>query len=356
MLTDKRIDYLYNAKETKQRLEKETQNVRKKEREVEDVRRKLNTAEAAMEHQVNKTIGAARRNLEAMYGKSVDDIQKRIKEEENKRQKSKQAQMARRIDEVNEDLILKNRALDEQLNTLSEKYKVSVKSNSRLYFTLLVPKGARESMIAGGIMFVLTAIVLELIHFLAPQDLTWLFLGAFALLSGIAYAIKGNYMSNNMQYLNDSRQIYDKIAANKRVMEANADRIRNEKNENAYDLESFDRRLYELRQQLETTLKEKDQELVRFDQETAKELEANTRESFREEIEGIRNEIQTGTKDLDRLRESTDHLSKVVVSEYDNQLGDYFKEMKNLDVLIDMMEKEDINTVQEAIDRYHNGE
>lgn len=354
MLSNKGIDYLVEAKEAKQRLATYEKQIKDKESQVKSKRDRLTSLQSNQKHDINKNISSRRRNIEDVFDKNIDSIEKDIRSEENRRAKSKMAQMGKRIAEVNEQLILTNNQLDEHLNTLSKKYKVSIKSNSKMYFTFLVPKGIRECAIAGGVIFALTTVFLLLIHFFAPADLKVLFYIGFALIYSIFYIMKTNYTSKNMKYLEESRSIYDRISANERIMDLNANKIRNEKSEEAYDLVEFDERINELKQKFDNQVNEKKEKLNEFDQFTAKTIEEEIIKKYEDDIDKATTDVNNSVAELDELKSEKERHASYVMTNFDNQLGDGFKEIKKIDELLKIMnENVRVNTVEEAIDAYY---
>ncbi|MDO5695715.1 MAG: hypothetical protein Q4P30_03000 [Eubacteriales bacterium] len=356
MLADKGRKWLLDAIHNKKKLNDYEERVQKLEKEAESFRKRQTSFEAGIEHEINKKISESRRNIERMYGERFDEIQKEIKSEEGRRKKSKEKQVRKRIDETNESLIIANRGLDEQLNSLSEKHKVSVKSNSRLYFTLLTPKGAKECAIAGAIVFGLTALVLLLLRFLIPDNVQWIFFILFSAVYALIYIIKSNYVTTNMRYLEESRQIYDKMQNNERIMAANAEKVRNDPREGIYDLKSFDERLAELRKLLENQLLEKDAKLHEFEAKTAKEMEANIREHYAEEVRNGIKQVEEKAKELDETRKNRNRLRDFVRQNYDDQLPEDLRSIECLTDLAEKIEHGDAGNVEEARVQYYAGE
>ncbi len=354
MLENKGIDYLVAAKDAKQKLIAYEKQIKDKESLIKTKREKLMSLQSNQKHDINKTVAGRRRNIEDIYDKNIDSIQKDIKAEENRRNKSKMAQMSKRIAQVNENLTHHNSELNENLNALSKKYKVSIKSNSKLYFAFLVPKGIRECAIAGGIVFLLTSIILLCIHFFGFEKYKFVLYLGFALVYALIYIAKANYTAKNMKYLEESRAIYDKIASNERIMELNANKIRNEKSEEAYDLAEFDTRLGELKSNLDVQLNEKANKLKEFDTITAKEIESDIASKYVDDIDVATSDINNSVEELDALKADRERHASYTMANFDNELGDNFKDIKKIDELLKIMnENVRVNTVEEAIDAYY---
>lgn len=153
-----------------------------------------------------------------------------------------------------------------------------MRSNSKAYYMFLVPKGLNECLVSGAIIFAILAISLSCIKtFVPPKYLLWAIL--FSFVYALVHVLKTSYTAKNMRYLEESRQIYDKIANNDRTMNINANKIRNDADESQYDLAVFDQRLGQLKDILHNVLEQKENKLEEFDAETAKQIEAKIREA-----------------------------------------------------------------------------
>lgn len=354
MLSNKGIDFLVAAKDAKIKLLDFDKEIKNKESIVKSKRDKQISLQSSQKHEVNKTISERRRNIEDVYEKNIDVIQKDIKEEETRRSKSKSAQVAARIAEANKDLVNDNKGLEENLNALSKKHKVSLKSNSKAYFTFLVPRGMNECATGAGVIFSITAIILLLIHFFGPNNLKPLFYVIFALGYAVIYMLKANYISKNMSYLKESRGIYDKMASNDRLMEINANKIKNDKREDIYDLAEFDERLKELRNKLENQLDEKSEKLSEFDEVISAKIEEDIYNKYEDQIDKAISECKQSEEELDGLKQEKERHANYTVATFDNELGDDFKELRKIEELLKIMnENVTVTSVEDAIEVYY---
>lgn len=353
MLSSKGIDFLREVVKNKLKLEDYEVAIKRKERENEDRRKKLTMHQANVEHEIKKSIASTRRNIENMFDSKTDDIEKDIKAEKDRRSKSKNEQMNKRIEEANADLILENTSLNEYINSLAKRHNVSMRSNSKLYFMFLIPRGMKENVGAGAIIFVLLSFALLGVNFFAADTSRWFWLIAVSAIFSVIYVIKSYYSVKNMKYLEESRKIYDKIAKNERGMSINANRIKSDNDESFYDLAEFDTRLRELENNLDSVLKQKESKLEDFDSNEAPKIEEDIKESNIEKIAESKAEIQKYEKELDELKEYKERLIRYIVINYDNVLGDEFKDIKTINKLIKIIEEGKANTVEEAIAEYY---
>lgn len=353
MLSAKGIEFLHEAINTKNKLEDYEKTIKLKEKEFAEKKSELDALKANIEHDIKKSVAAARRNIENMYDAKSDDIEKDIRQQEDARSKSKNEQVSKRIKEKNSNLVIDNARNEENINSLAKKFNVNLRSSSKFYYVLLVPRGIKESIISGLIVLITMLIAIGGIYFLATPNNMFLYLVGFVFLFSFIHMIKTGYTAKNMKYLYESRRIYDKIAINERAMAINANKIKNDPDESHYDLQQYNERIYEYKNKLSELLNEKELKLQDFDTVTAENIANDIRISSEEEVERLEKENDETLDNIQELKEYKERLVRYIVINFDNALGEEFKDVKKIKQLIKIIEEGKASTVEQAIAEYY---
>lgn len=353
MLSTKGIEFLQEAISTKNKLLDYEKSIKIKEREAQEAEKQLFTLKANIEHDIKKSVAAARRNIENMYEEKSDDIEKDMKSHLDARAKNKNNQVEKRIQEKNSKLVIENSGYEEYINSLAKKCNVNFRSNSKLYYTFFVPRGFKETVISGILILFLMLVPLIAIYYLANMSNILYFLIAFAVGFTLLHMIKTGYVAKNLKYLYESRKIYDKIAINERTMIINANKIKNDPDESYYNLAQYDERIEDYKKRLDTILAEKENKLEEFDLISAKKIENDIREANKQSISDTESENEKRLDDIQELKDYKEKLVRHIVINFDNVLGEEFKDIKKIRQLINIIEQGKANNVEQAIAEYY---
>lgn len=354
MLSDKDIGFLVAAKQAKVALQSGEEKLGREEDKLDTEQKLLTSYEASKAHQKQVKVNEARRSISDVYDVEIDKISKSIQQEEKAKSKSRAAQVEARIAAYNENLIIQKQGFYERIDSLSKAGNVTIKSKNKFYFMLLIPRGFKECLIAASVSFIALIVVLLSINYFAPPAYHWLYFIGFAVIYSLVHAVKTNYVSRNLKFLTSSRSIYDEIAKIDKVISANANKIKEDRDDSMYDLDEFNQRLHMLQSKLSEQLNEKDRVLNDFDTNKAKKIEADIEELFKDKIFTAQEKIEELQNSIQKLTDENYKLKKYTTITYDNVLGNEYNSVKRIDELMNVMKRKNILDVESAIQAYEN--
>jgi len=152
--------------------------------------------------------------------------------------------------------------------------------------------------------------------------------------------------------LKQGRQIKEKIKANRKKIKAITNAIAKDKDESAYELDSYDKKLEQFKLEAAVIAENKQEALTIFENDTQKLVAKEIRDrripallKLQEEYKDIEMKISVGE---DAIKE----LNLVISTKYETYLGKEFIRPDKLTDLITIMEEGDAATVSEAIAFY----
>lgn len=366
-------DNVFNEK--KEYLLKAQEEVKKRDelsREIETLKasyKKLSKTvayeEKSIEDEIYQTVRKRKQEMEVSFDKRIDENRSRRKKVSNKRDKKKNERMNKRIEGETKHIRKDNHDLILELKTLFKKEKVPGYCKTHLYYIMFSPRGVGEilSMLLAffvffaGIPSVLTLLIRKFLLAGRVDDnmAFWcvLIVAVIIILQLIIYFVI--YNSTKLAYrdtIEQGRNIWDKIKANKRQVEVIKNSISKDKDESQYKLGAFDKQMEELDEELETLGQEKLKSLKDFDE--------NTTEVITDEIKGRRlakvNELKEEMKNVEEKISKAESMysdqAMLVSKEYAIYLGEDLCTYDKIGAIIKVMEEGNIDTVSSAIAAY----
>lgn len=290
-------------------------------------------------------ISAATKKRQEEIAKSYDDeitrLKSRSRKVKSKKGKTKRKEVALRIRRETAGEKENERQLKLEIRSVYKRENVTGIFNTKLFYALFMPNSLSD------VLVMLLALVVFLLgipgfvyYVVLPekwQTTFWLMLLYFAfalvyilLYVGILQATKGMHR----ELFGEIRRLRAQVKENRREMKRIARRIRKDKDESEYNLNHFDDEMKDITEEIRRALEEKKEALILFEQNAKQVLAEDIREKYREELDGLREYLNSTREEQKNSANRAKELSLLIAKKYEPYLG---KENLSLDV-IDQLE------------------
>lgn len=358
-------DYLISARDEVAKRDDIASELDKMRSYQKKLNRNIASEEKSIADEIATTIRKRQQEISDTYDERLDDNRTRKKKVASKRDKKKSQRIRERIEEETKGIRENTRELEVEMKTLLKKNKVPSFVASKLFFTMFMPRGIGEiggmllafllyfAGVPALVMFAVRQLVLK-----GREDINMAFwcalVVAFVVFIQliIYFLIYSSTKLRHQDVVAQARSIRDKIKANDRQADAIRNSINKDKDESAYNLESYDQKLASLEQEADAIGSEKQEALKVFEEETKQVIidEINGRrlptlEDMKNEKRGLEEKIAKGEKMY------SDKVLQIT-NQYASYLGEDLCRQDKLSDLIALMEGGEAETVSEAISLY----
>ena len=321
--------------------------------------------EKSIADEIASTIKKRKQEISATYDDRLDDNRARKKKVASKRDKKKNQRMNERIEDETKHIKENNRDLEVELKTLLKKNKVPSYCSTKLYFIMFNPHGMGEifAMLLSFLVYFagipgLVALLVKNFYLEGKKDINEAFWVVLIVALGVIlqliiyFLIFNSTKVKHGDVMAQARSIRDKMKANDRQADAIKVSINKDKDESAYNLDSYDEKMAKLDEEADTIGDEK--------KEALKVFEEKTKQLIIDEINGRRlqtlEDMKAEKKELEEKITKGEKMysDKVlqITKDYASYLGEDMCKQDKLNDLISLMADGDAETVSQAISLY----
>lgn len=321
--------------------------------------------EKSIADEIASTIKKRKQEISATYDDRLDDNRARKKKVASKRDKKKNQRMNERIEDETKHIKENNRDLEVELKTLLKKNKVPSYCSTKLYFIMFNPHGMGEifAMLLSFLVYFagipgLVALLVKNFYLEGKKDINEAFWVVLIVALGVIlqliiyFLIFNSTKVKHGDVMAQARSIRDKMKANDRQADAIKVSINKDKDESAYNLDSYDEKMAKLDEEADTIGDEK--------KEALKVFEEKTKQLIIDEINGRRlqtlEDMKAEKKELEEKITKGEKMysDKVlqITKDYASYLGEDMCKQDKLNDLISLMADGEAETVSQAISLY----
>ena len=321
--------------------------------------------EKSIADEIASTIKKRKQEISATYDDRLDDNRARKKKVASKRDKKKNQRMNERIEDETKHIKENNRDLEVELKTLLKKNKVPSYCSAKLYFIMFNPHGMGEifAMLLSFLVYFagipgLVALLVKNFYLEGKKDINEAFWVVLIVALGVIlqliiyFLIFNSTKVKHGDVMAQARSIRDKMKANDRQADAIKVSINKDKDESAYNLDSYDEKMAKLDEEADTIGDEK--------KEALKVFEEKTKQLIIDEINGRRlqtlEDMKAEKKELEEKITKGEKMysDKVlqITKDYASYLGEDMCKQDKLNDLISLMADGEAETVSQAISLY----
>ncbi|MGN0374051.1 MAG: hypothetical protein ACI4EN_01005 [Butyrivibrio sp.] len=312
------------------------------------------------------TIKKRRNEVAAQFDKEIDKDEDKLKKIRSQRSKAKDKGIKERIAEETADLTSQNGELKSNIKTALKDEKLPKFCGYGFYFALYFTKGAGEILLCALMIILMFLILPAAVYVLLPFEklpeqyniflLALTFFVVIVLVFFIYKIIGDQTKHKHKETLISIRSLRDQINSNKNQIRKIAHSIRKDKNEDMYNLESYDSKIKEIENDISIITQNKADAIKVFDETTSA---AITQEIESREMPRIRELEQSYSEMAARHAELEDTVKQMGIklsTEYESYLDKTFSDTDKIDELISIMETGSAATIGDAIQVYKNKE
>ncbi len=317
----------------------------------------IKTKESAVDDEIKLTIKQRKSEIEATYDQEINKTKDEIDKVQNKKSKSKKAQVLERIKLETVDLVKEYEKMKVEARAKVKEGKVPSFVNTSLFYSLYMPRGIREFLIAiFALLLVLIIVPCGIYFFVIPsQKILYLVLIYFltVIIFGGIYIIIGNKVKEKHLFIiKEVRTIRTNMLRNKIKRDKIRKKILKDKDESVYSLDHYDRKIDELKNEIKGIEKRKKEAISIFERDKTPVITDEIRGLYAEELLSMNTQLIQTNEKIRVNEESIKYLSRELVEDYEAYLGKEFMFVEKIDQLINIMQENGLENVSQAISIY----
>lgn len=328
-----------------------------KDAEEDRLENELEFKNKRIQDEIQLAVVKRENEIASSFDEQIDRQKNRLKKVQEKKERSKNDKVSRRIEQETAQLRGDNQRLTQDIKNIFSQGNISRIYNTRLYFALFAPKGLGDvGMILISVLVVLAAIPLLMYYlicdFKGTFGLVIIYLLTIAVVSGIYYLVYKATKVKNPNAIASSRAVRYQLRQNNHKIKKIKKRILKDKDESAYNLGEFDNEIKDLNDKIADISRQKAEAIAAFKSTTSQILGNDIRQKHEEEMKEAQNRYQALHKECRELEDKIKELSMAFANQYEVYLGKEFMNLSSLDKLIGIMQENQLSKISEGIELY----
>ena len=356
--------YLISARNEIASLEKMKKSLDALKVEERRLQKSIGSEEKSIEDEIRQTVQRKRDEIESNFDGHLKENKEKEKRLLVRRAKKKNEKVNERVKEETADLRLENKKLATEMDTLFKQNRVPRLCNSKLYYSLFMTKGIVEFLEFLAAIFICIVVIPGLFCIAAEETFLAgmknlklyyiiIFLGTIVLFFFVYILILNSTKVKYHSVLVEGRKIKDKVKANEKTIKAITNSVRKDKDESHYNLQKYDKKLEEIREEAKSILDKRQVELTKFEEVEKETITESIRNRRRDGLELIKKKYEENNEKIELCEKAIAEKQKVI-EDYKKRIGESYMEYDVLQDLITIIEEEDAVTIEDAIQFYNN--
>lgn len=212
--------------------------------------KKLVGLEKSIGKEKNQTVAARREEAETVFLQQQKVLDTQLRDVKAAREKARSQGVKARVAEQTKALREKNEALKKEQASLFKNNRVPGFYRSGLYYTLFMPRGAKEILLALFAFFLIFILLPAGVNLLIPGEAWWHWVLVYAadilLFAGLYLGILHSSKLKHGDVIRQGRTLRSTQKKNEKQIRHITRSLKRDKDDRLYDLESFDDRLTQL--------------------------------------------------------------------------------------------------------------
>ncbi len=301
-----------------------------------------------------------RGDLKKAQDEQVDAATKVLKEAEKKRREAKASAVNQRINNETADLAAKMEATNKEIKAAFKEKGVPSFCNSFYYYSMFAPKTGKNFLVFIITVVIALGIIPNAVCLFVKSD-QWLlkvlvYLAVvvfFAAIYAVIFIV--THSKGKGEVIEAARAKRNEIEASQKEIKKITKGIRTDKDESAYDLQSFDDEIAQAQTIVDEKTKARDEALRVFDEETAVQIKDEIEKENMPAIDQLESELNGIKSDLEMKRSAVKAVSDDLANNYSAYLGKKNMTTEKIDSMISLIQEGKAETIMQAIDLL-NGE
>lgn len=316
-------------------------------------------AEAEWKRLQEKQEAETKRELEQAMQVATAEEDKVLKEQEklyrdisHKRERAKNQGVRSRMEQETRDYVDLNRELDKKIRKMIKENDFPLICNTKAYFIMYSPENIKEWIIRIAVLLLmLTVLPALIVWFNQPwwlwKILIWIVTDFVVLAVYITiYLLSKDKDVGDLEQIRDLRE---KIDENKRKIKRIKLDIRQDTDESAYGLDSFDTELKQAEDAVAAAREKKEEKRKRFRETTEEVVIQQVAKAYREELQNTETQLDNVTKEYDEVNLKLGEKNSFIMDNYEKEVEPSVLNKDKLQKLLAVMEMGQAATIGEAL-------
>ena len=346
--TKKALKALEEAKQLQSRLSIEDKRLEKL----------LAAEERSVSEEIVSIVKTRKEAIMSSYDKEISIGQDKLRKLRAKKERAKSIGISERIKEETEELDSEKSVLTTKLTTLYKQNGVPSICNSRLFYSLFMPRTFVEFVIAMLVVVALFFLMPYGIYYFIPVKkdiiLTSICFGVTLIFGGIYLYLTVRLKQKYLTVLLQGVAIRGLIRSNRKKVRVIVATIKKDQDDANYNLDSYNYDIAKLEAELEEVATRKQDALSTFEAVTTRVIRDEITESYRARIDEIKTLASNNKTQLKEAENDVKNLSIYIADHYEGYLGKDFLQKERIDTLLQILQKEEVGSLTEAITFYRN--
>lgn len=355
------VDYLVEARKVVMKLDKTTTQLENQRQQSKKIKRQVEIEEKSITDEINNTIKKRKEEISVSYDKQIEVIREKIKKIQGKRDKKKVQKMNERVVEETADIKEENRKMQTKINTLFKQahipsvcskpffHSIFMPESFLNYFTLILVSVLILCLVPVGISYLLEIYVIKSANLFVPLII---FSVCELVVFYIYFIINQKIVIKHKDVLEEVRALRIKLIANDDSMRAIKNSINKDKDESIYGLDSYDKKLDRLQEEINLIGKDKQKALTLFENETKNLVVDEINKRRLDKLINLKDEDKKVDSVVSQLENQIQELTLIKTNQYETFLGKDYVKKETLEMMIRIMKEGDATTVSEALKVY----
>ena len=352
MATNENSMLLRSAKEALHTLNEKREECSLLGAEVKKLEKTLKEEKKAANDLVKATIKKRQGELTASYDSEIGSLNDEIKRENTRRDKAiatgKKVRMKQETEELRNQVLQSS----QDLRVLMQKDKLPAVCGTRVFYSLVSPKGVFEY----GILALIVLALCVLLPLLFTRILPWkgiiptilifvIFIGLFA----AAYIFVNRLLrASHWDVIQRGRVYLDQIVDKKRKIRAIEENIARDDDDSYYQLDEYNVALQELLDKLSYANESKKAALDEFDRVTKTSIMSDVQTQKQGQIDELEAVLAEKSSEFSGMNENVRKLELDFSEKYGTLIDRAFQQEEKIDKMIEFLENGEANTIMEA--------
>lgn len=345
----KELEELGNDLSRRDELENALSSVTAEEKETGE---RLEAYEKDVENEIESTVKKREKEVVESFDRDINEESKKLKRVNNNRGKAKKKGQKERIKEEtknNTDEITRlNREIDSEFRAVG----VPAICNSTFYYAMYFTKTWMDWIIFIVTSLMCLAIIPGLVDMLASWH--WIVKTIVHILIVVIFIVvyitvwlctKDRYN----QVIGDMRDKRDDIAENKKIIRAIKKRIKEDKNEEMYNLNDYDTEIVEIRKRIDDISDRRKAAVEEFENVMKPALIKDIENKYEGDIKEHKKKIAELSEKRRNLEDEQKELGAKITSSYKAYISEEYLDATVVEEMKHVMQEENISTISEVV-------
>ncbi len=322
---------------------------------------KANALEAetkALQDQIDITLKTRLQELTKTYDDEHVILAEKLKKIRGKREKARNRGVKERITEETAQLHHENMEIKRKIKDEMRNHRVPFLCDTLLYRALYMPGSVTDFCIMAGVFLLCFAVIPLAVFYFVPWNLDAhirliiIYVISIAVFGGLYVLIANISKYKNAAALGTIRRLHKDIRLNQKKIKSITKGIKGDKNEDKYDLASFDDEISHTEKEISDLISKRQEALHNFENVTKNIITDELNSQAKPKIESLQAEKAALEQDLKNTESSRKDLSLRIGSEYEVYLGKEFLTEEKIDALSALIQEKQLSNLSEAMELY----